>query len=497
MLLLPSISGLLDEHFIHEKHKTYNYELKKARLFVVLPLTFIAIGIVCEIISLCIGNNGDMPHIVIGSFLCIIPLLLFRKFGNIVVSGNILTTIFALVVGETVFRTGGLYSDNLLWLMVAPLLAMLFSGKASGAFWLAALCGFAYYVYTLEPGGAHGYRAYDERFDNQYFFISYVIMFFGYTFMVGVFVAGSEILARELIAQKDQCQIRTVEATQKAEALEIAESKLLTKNMELEQFASAASHDLREPLRMIATYSSLLNRRLNGQLDDLNQECLGFVIDGASRMETMLSDLLTFAKLGNEGERYEKLNLNQAINQATVNLTFRIQETQAVVKCDKLPIVTAAETQMVRLFQNLMSNSIKFARKGINPEITIRYENENGKFHHIYFQDNGIGIPDEGRERIFNVFERLNARAEYDGAGIGLASCKKIVNNLGGTIAVLDSPDGVGTLFKISIPAEVEVVKEIVIENQFKNEVASNPMPLRLPSLQNLAPVGYRTAGAV
>jgi signal transduction histidine kinase len=488
--------SFLDNFLIHSKHKTTPYELKKARLFVSLPSFMILLSLICALLSFGLGDFGEMPHILPGALACIVPLWLFRVRGNMKLSGNILVGIYAIIVGEAVFRTGGLYSDNLIWLMFAPMLAMFFAGKSSGFAWLVALCSFAFYVYSIEPGGQHGFRIESYDLDNQYFISSFISMFVAYTFMVTVFVTGSELLAKELISQKNECQLRTVEATQKAEALEIAEVKLLTKNKELEQFAYAASHDLREPLRMIATYSNLLNRRHNGQLDAMNQEFLGFVVDGAARMEVMLKDLLEFARLGNEGEKAIKMDMELAVNHAISNLAIRIQETGASVHCEKLPVVLGAETQLVRLFQNLMSNAIKFARKDVAPVINIRYQLEANRMHTIYCEDNGIGIPKEARERIFNVFERLHGRTAYDGAGIGLASCKKIVNNMGGTISVVDSPNDFGTIFKISIPIPIEMNIPIVSNDHIP--ATSNTSKNNLISrLANPLSKGFESSSAI
>lgn len=277
-------------------------------------------------------------------------------------------------------------------------------------------------------------------------------MFLAYTVVLSVFVAGTEIIAKELIKEKTQSQLKTEEATQKAEALEIAETRLLRKNKELEQFASAASHDLREPLRMVKSYTKILRQQLDPQLDERNKEFFSYAIEGATRMEVMLNDLLDFARLGNEGEKAISMCLNDAVNQASKNLAIRFIETSTRLQCDVLPIVEGAETQLVRLFQNLMSNSIKFARKDVPPVITISHSTDSPHQHTIYFKDNGIGIPEKSRDRIFNVFERLHSKETYEGSGIGLAACKKIVENLGGKITVETSEVGVGTTFKITIP---------------------------------------------
>lgn|GEM_PF-3052595 len=442
----------MDYFFIHPKHYFNQYQLKKARLFVLLPLTVIVIGLFCQLASNPFGDSNELPHIMYGTLACTIPLYLFRRYGNMVLSGNILTAIYAVTLSEAVFRTGGLYSDNLIWLLLAPMMAMLFSGKTSGFSWLVILLGFTYYIFSIEPGGPTGFRQLAFTFDNSYYLVSYFTLFLAYTVVLSVFVAGTDHIAKELIKEKTQSQLKTEEATQKADALEIAETRLLRKNKELELFASAASHDLREPLRMVKSYTQLLRQQLEPQLDDRKKEFFGYAIDGANRMEVMLNDLLDFARLGNEGEKAVPICLNHAVNQAMNNLAIRIMETSTRLDCEMLPIVEGAETQLVRLFQNLLSNSIKFARKEVPPMISITNGLDHQQQHIIYFKDNGIGIPEKSRERIFNVFERLHAKEAYEGSGIGLAACKKIVENLGGKITVESSAEGAGTTFKIVFP---------------------------------------------
>ncbi|MCU0345376.1 MAG: ATP-binding protein [Saprospiraceae bacterium] len=454
MLKTPPFSNILQvsvDYFIHPKYKVSSFCLKKARLFVILPFSIIALSLFSEALAILLGHYEHTPYVALGCGLSFLPIWLFKKYGDASLSGNILTAIYATVVGEAVLWTGGLYSDNLLWLMMVPMMAMLFSGKLSGAVWLALLLGFTYYVYLQEPGGAEGFRYAEADFNNQYFLISFCLLFFVYTFVVGIFMVGNEILAKELIEGKKISQLRTIEATQKAEALAAAEAKLLCKNRELEQFAYAASHDLKEPLRMISAYSSLLDRHASGQLSEPNLEFLAFIKDGAARMNTMLDDLLEFAKLGTDGERAQLVSLHNAVEKAKANLAVKILESGALVKTGALPSLVCAETQMVRLFQNLISNAIKFAREGIVPIIQINSEATDGKSTVIAVRDNGIGIPIVSRERIFQVFERLHSIGAYEGSGIGLASCKKIVDNLSGKIEVVDS-NGQGSVFKITIP---------------------------------------------
>lgn len=468
---LTTLVRLIDRFFISEKFKSSPFDLKKARLFIYITFLLIFFSSLYGVLAEFTGYSKDVPYITAGIFLALLSLLLFRKYGNFKLSGNLLAIIYAAFVGETIFRTGGLYSDNLLWLMVCPLLAMLFSGKYSGVFWLTGLCGFTYYLYAIEPGGETVFRDELVGFNHQYYFISFSTLFITVSAIVLAFVVGADDLIEELRTRRDICQQRTIEVTLKAEALQETEQKLREKNSELEQFAYAASHDLKEPLRMIGAYSSLLKKRLNGQLDESSQEFFGFVTDGASRMDKMLNDLLEYARLGNECDVNEHVDLNAVLDKAKCNLASKIEWTGAVIKSGKLPLLRCSETQMIRLFQNLIGNAIKFRRKDTTPTIEIEYELIDGHTHTFHIKDNGIGIAQEHRERIFNVFEKLHARTEYDGTGIGLASCKKIVTNLGGDISIVGEEEQ-GAVFKIEIPIKLKTeIMEMEIEEAMPVEV--------------------------
>ncbi len=228
-------------------------------------------------------------------------------------------------------------------------------------------------------------------------------------------------------------------------------------NAELQQFAYVASHDLQEPLRMITSYVQLLERRYADRLDDDAREFIGFASDGADRMRRLIKDLLSYSRVSTSGNAPEPVESGDALVDATANLQLAIKESAAELEIQRpLPRVFADPTQLTQVFQNLISNAIKFNRNP-PPRITITGTLDVGspdgeRFARFTVADNGIGIEEGHRDRIFQIFQRLHTTDDFPGTGIGLAVCKKIVERLGGDMGVSENPDG-GTIFHFSLPA--------------------------------------------
>ena len=219
-------------------------------------------------------------------------------------------------------------------------------------------------------------------------------------------------------------------------------------NEELGQFAYIASHDLQEPLRMVASYTQLLSRRYTGKLDSDADEFIAYAVDGATRMQRLIQDLLAYSRVGTKGKDLLSTSSEDALRHALSNLRGAIEESGALVTHDPLPEVMADEMQLVQLFQNLVGNAIKYQKPGI-PKIHIAALN-GGKQYRFSVQDNGLGIDPQYFERIFGMFQRLHKREEFAGTGIGLAICKKIVERHGGQISVESQP-GIGSTFRFAL----------------------------------------------
>jgi PAS domain S-box-containing protein len=265
-----------------------------------------------------------------------------------------------------------------------------------------------------------------------------------------------------------QCNIRDI--TERKQAEKGAMADLERSNKELEQFASVASHDLQEPLRMVASYTQLLAKRYQDKLDADANEFIGYAVDGANRMQKMINDLLSYSRVGTRGKLFETVDCTAIFNQSLNNLKMAIEETGAVITHDPLPTMMGDESQLVQLFQNLIDNAIKFrgketphihisathgsrktmddGRETIDQLRTQLSELKEGWVFSV--RDNGIGIDPQDKERIFTIFQRLHGR-DYSGTGIGLSICKRIIERHGGKIWVESEPKK-GSTFYFTIP---------------------------------------------
>jgi signal transduction histidine kinase len=244
--------------------------------------------------------------------------------------------------------------------------------------------------------------------------------------------------------------LRLRSAHEKAEkALRESMINIERSNAELEQFAYVTSHDLREPLRMITSFLQLLERRYKDQLDQDANEFIGFAVDGAKRLDAMINDILIYSQVAKKERNLTPVNLNNVLEKAYLNLITSIEETEAELTHDPLPTLLLDEQLMIQLFQNLISNAIKY-RSEKSPKIHISAKKEMDKYV-FKVQDNGIGISPKHLERIFTIFQRLHTKQEYEGTGIGLSIAQKIVQQHGGQIWAESTPDK-GSAFYFTIP---------------------------------------------
>ncbi|HYE07559.1 MAG TPA: ATP-binding protein [Planctomycetota bacterium] len=236
-----------------------------------------------------------------------------------------------------------------------------------------------------------------------------------------------------------------------AEERRETEEKLRAANEELEQFAGIASHDLQEPLRMVVSYLNLLRRRSEGKFDDQDRHYLDQVIDGTTRMQRLIKHLLDYAKMGRTELNLEPLECADPLNEALHLLGPRLKAAGGSVTHDPLPAVIGDRQQLVRLFQNLIGNAVKYRRNDVEPHVHVSAERRAG-FVEVSIRDNGIGIKESDRRRIFDPFTRLHTRQEFAGTGLGLAICKRIIDRHGGEIRVESQP-GSGSTFSFSLRA--------------------------------------------
>ena len=243
------------------------------------------------------------------------------------------------------------------------------------------------------------------------------------------------------------------------EALDSQAEELRRSNAELEQFAYVASHDLQEPLRKVASFCQLLEKRYGDQLDERGTEYIGFAVDGAKRMQVLINDLLTFSRVGRLNAADIDVDLDGTLDAALANLAVTVEEANAVIERppDGLPTIKGDPTLLAMLWQNLIGNAVKFRREGVQPRVVIecgKGTDEDDPQWSFTLSDNGIGVAPEFVDKVFVIFQRLHARDAYSGTGIGLALCKKIVEHHGGTIWI-DSSYTDGTRFRFTLPVAV------------------------------------------
>jgi len=253
---------------------------------------------------------------------------------------------------------------------------------------------------------------------------------------IGIFAAARDVTERKRAEEKIQ---RYTEDLRRS-------------NQELEHFAYVASHDLQEPLRSVSSFSQLLARRYQDKLDADAHEFIGFIVEGAMRMQTLINDLLSYSRVGTRGIPFTPVDCEEIVRTAKENLDATIAESGALFTHDPLPTVSGDPTQLTQIFQNLFSNAIKFRRPEEAPRIHVSAARQDSAWR-FSVRDNGIGIEPRYFDRIFIIFQRLHGREDYPGTGIGLAVCKKIVERHGGRIWV-DSEPGKGTTFHFTIPDE-------------------------------------------
>lgn len=267
-----------------------------------------------------------------------------------------------------------------------------------------------------------------------------------------------EDMRQHIVDELDSAQAARTQLAE--QAMELQRS-----NAELEQFAYVASHDLQEPLRKVASFCQLLEKRYGDKLDERGVEYIGFAVDGAKRMQVLINDLLTFSRVGRLNAAHTEVDLAATLDDAVSNLATAITESgaQIVLPGHPLPHIEGDPTLLTMLWQNLIGNAVKFRRPDASPRVVIECERQSDSPDSPYLftvSDNGIGIDDEFVDKVFVIFQRLHGRDAYSGTGIGLALCKKIVEHHGGSIWIDTSYTG-GTRFRFTIPIPVAAEEEL------------------------------------
>jgi PAS domain S-box-containing protein len=278
---------------------------------------------------------------------------------------------------------------------------------------------------------------------------------YAYVFDKGYIIRDAEGKPQRMIgATQDVSQRKESEALllELNNRLKKRAEELVSSNIELERFAYVASHDLQEPLRMVTSFLQLFRKRYEGKIDETADQYIHFAVDGAERMKTLIMDLLEYSRVGSSAEVFQETDLNELLKELREVFSKTCEEKNATIHVEAMPIVKANKTQLFQLFQNLVSNALKY-HSGRAPEIVISCEEKEDEYV-FSVKDNGIGIDPSFHEKIFVIFHRLHSRSEYGGTGIGLAICKKIAERHGGKIWV-ESELGKGSNFFFSISRRI------------------------------------------
>ncbi|MFP4521198.1 MAG: sensor histidine kinase [Fibrobacterota bacterium] len=338
--------------------------------------------------------------------------------------GNFLSGL-AVLYFSYLFLSGGAYKSGLLWTYMMPLFTYGITGRKSGTIMTVSYL----IIITLGINISPFIRFYEPGTYSQAFLAVYYASFI--LFCVIAYIS-------EHIRHKTW------------DMLESSKTEAERMNAELESYAYVASHDLKEPLRMITSYLNLLERKNRTVLDPESLEYLEFASDGATRMKELINGLLEYSRIGSGGLKLSKTDTKAAVLEACSNMRMLIEENDADIIIEDLPEIECDHIQIVQLFQNLINNGIKFGKEGTVPQIRISCQLKE-KYADFSVSDNGIGIEPDRMHRIFDIFQRLYPRGKYEGTGIGLAICRKIVERHGGKISVCSVP-GEGSVFRFGIP---------------------------------------------
>ncbi len=428
-----------------------------ARTLYLLHLTFILVSAVYVVLC-SIGIHDSRIPIFLPFVVALLFLIVFKIFKNFTLSGNLVCVGYYLLSVMSCAKNGGIYSDDMVWIGLTPVIAFLFINLRGGVVWSVIYIGTIVVFYSLSINNDEYFLSQSKNHDGQYYMVSWIFLFSILYSIVYLFLRDKFALVETLLKNKQELTRQRDEVRGQTMELQRKEKKLIQLNGNLEHFTYAVSHDLKEPLRTIKSYTQLINRKLRDHFDEDDRLYMNFVIDGATQMSNLLDDLLEYSRISEVHRDFQPIDLNDVILLVVNNLNKKVKESLAEIEVQtNLPLVNGTQSLLVIVMQNLISNAIKFRKLGKIPKIKI-FHKEEGSSYAIYVKDNGIGIADEYQEKVFQIFKRLHLREEYEGSGIGLATCGKIVSSLGGEIS-LSSVLGEGTTIKITLPKTDTVLK--------------------------------------
>lgn len=380
----------------------------------------------------------------IGVFINYFAFAFHKKAG---IAFTILVVLLFAVLHVMSYGQGGVRNSGMFYLSAIIMIAFMLLGKLSGRIMAAVSVLhiiYFYFVTVYTNWTDYSLIGKDPHLIDLDFLITGILSILVLTSQVNYIEKSKNETINDINSKKDELLYINDE-------LLISQKDLHLKNKELEQFAFVASHDLQEPLRTTTSFVDLLQKQYKGKLDDRADIYLDFIVQSSDRMKILIKDLLDYSRIGFNKELVQ-VDCNELLREVIADIDSTIKGEEAEIITGNLPVISAYSTELKQLFQNLVTNAIKFKKKDVIPHIKISSTLEGG-FWKFAIEDNGIGIEEQYSDKIFIIFQRLHTRKEFEGSGIGLAHCKKIVELHGGKIW-FDSVKDKGTVFYFTLPKD-------------------------------------------
>ncbi len=419
-------------YFLPKEVKNADQNTKTKTTYLVFSLIGICCACLSSIVMFIIYPRKELLYLTLLMLIIDIGLLFFLKnFNKVILSSYLFGTFSALYILAMVYFTGGMNSSFIIWVMTLPIVATLIAIRV-GLIYYTVFLSIAIYVFYLILGenSVESYNLISPTFTTTYSIINQIVIMITITSILIFYFFRNESYKKQLNESNKQLE---------------------ESNKNLEQFAYIASHDMKAPLRNIVSFSQLLKRKLSKTKDDDALEYLDFIERNGKQMNELIQGILSFSTIQTKTkvEKKEKINLNELMNDIVLSLKAEIEAKSVLIVFSDLPTVEANKLQIIQVFQNLIGNGIKYNLSD-KPEIKISYHQET-KNHNFLIEDNGIGIEKAYFDKIFEMFQRINSSAEFNGTGIGLAICKKIALLHDGDLSVLQSSAN-GSTFKFTLP---------------------------------------------
>ncbi len=422
-------------------------------------LAFLTIS--CTVLSFVetfiVAMDEEFPYFAVAC-MGFLLLLIFKKTGSIAIVGNALVLVVFLALASTSLQNGGIFSGDYQSLFLVPLMGFVLVGYRSGFVWLVVYLLFSFYLWSLVTNENESlFRQQTLSLNSTYYFLGgiFITLFVGAT--VSIFHFQNKQLVKQLNIHRADLKESNALLAKQTSLLKAAQENLKRSNIELEEYANATSHDLKQPLRTISSFANLLQRHLTKQhlLDKRSEEFLNFILTGTANMERLVTDLLAFGKLkSSKNNSFELMSLDKVLDRVLVDIRNQVESNDVIIERAQLPSLKIIPVKFNQLLQNLISNAIKFKKK--EEQLVLKIGAVEKEQHwQLSIADNGIGIEEQFLEKIFAPFKKLHSSAEYEGSGIGLATCKHIVELHKGKLWV-QSKYGVGTIFYFTIPKDLK-----------------------------------------